>query len=85
MKDGELSGIILKQPRRFGREAYLKAREGGAKPEKQEYWIPIPSRHLYADKIVNMNLTYIAEKPSPEAVEQFLAAQLPLESKLGKL
>jgi hypothetical protein len=89
LKDGQLSGIILKQPRRFNRDLYLKAKDAGDKPEKKDYWIPIPSQHLYffADKIINMNLSYITEKiASPAAVEQFLAEELrPLTDEFGKL
>ena len=91
MKEGELSGIILQKPRRFDRDPYLKAKNEGAKPEKKEYWISIPSQHLYffADKIVNMNLSYVTvagTKASSAAVEKFLAEEFsPLTKSLGKL
>jgi len=91
MKEGELSGIILQKPRRFDRDPYLKAKNEGAKPEKKEYWISIPSQHLYffADKIVNMNLSYVTvagTKASLAAVEKFLAEEFsPLTKSLGKL
>ena len=91
MKEGELSGIILQKPRRFDRDPYLKAKNEGAKPEKKEYWISIPSQHLYffVDKIVNMNLSYVTvagTKASSAAVEKFLAEEFsPLTKSLGKL
>lgn len=91
LKDGELSGIILQKPRRFGRDAYLKAKAEGTNPEKKDYWVPIPSQHLYffSEKIVNMNLSYVTvagQVASPEAVEKFLAEEFsPLAESLGKL
>jgi hypothetical protein len=66
VQDGKLSGIILDQPRRFERKLYLQAKDdakqGGKPPDKKDYWIPIPSENLYffADKILNMNLTYLS-------------------------
>jgi hypothetical protein len=83
LKDGELSGIILKKPFRFDRPAYLKAREDAAKqdePKKVDlkvFWRSIPSQHLYffADKILNLNLTYLTtseEGTNPAAFKKFL-------------
>jgi hypothetical protein len=91
MKEGELSGIILQKPRRFDRDRYMKAKSEGVKPEKNDYWISIPSQHLYffPDKIVNMNLSYVTvagQIASPAAVEKFLAEEFsPLTERLGKL
>ncbi len=91
LKEGELSGIILQKPRRFNRDAYLKAKGDGTNPEKKDYWVSIPSQHLYffADKIVHMNLSYVTvagKMASPAAVEKFLAEEFsPLTESLGKL
>jgi hypothetical protein len=88
LKEGELSGVILSKPRRFNRAPYLKEKEAGRSPEKKNYWISIPSRHLYffADKIVNMNLTYLTETATPVQVEQFLEGEVsPLTDEFGKL
>ncbi len=88
LKDGQLSGIILKKPRRFNRDQYLKAKAAGETPDKNAYWVAIPSQHLYffADKILNMNLTYVTEKVASTAVEQFLAEELaPLSDEFGRL
>lgn len=91
LKEGELSGIILQKPMRFNRGAYVKAKDEGKNPEKKEYWIPIPSQHLYffADKILNMNLSYVTvsgRAASAAAVEKFLAEEFsPLTESLGKL
>lgn len=95
LKEGQLTGIILKDPRRFNRDQYHQKKESylanpeGPKPEKKDFWIQIPSQHLYffADKILNMNLTYVTETISSNAaVEQFLADILSgLTKELGKL
>jgi hypothetical protein len=79
LKDGELSGIILQNPRRFDRPRYIKAKEEAekkaeAKPvEPKDYWRKIPSESLYffADKILNINLTYL----NPKSVKTFLAQE----------
>jgi hypothetical protein len=80
LKEGELAGVILEQPRRFNREPFHKAKSEGQAVEKKDYWVPIPSRHMYffAEKILNMNLTYITASPlitDPAAVKDFLAAE----------
>ncbi len=80
LKDGELSGIILDKPRRFNRALFHKAKDEGKMPEKKDYWISIPSKHMYffVDKILNMNLTYITtstEITDSTAVEKFLTAE----------
>lgn len=91
LKDGQLSGIILRSPRRFDRQPYLKAKEAGSKPNKDDYWIKIPSRNLIflADKIFNMNVSFVpapAEIEDSASVENFLADEFsPLEKSLGKL
>ena len=61
LSEGELSGIILQDPRRFNRKSYLEEKAKGAKPNKEEYWVSIPSELMYffADKIVNLNLSYV--------------------------
>ncbi len=75
VQDGKLSGIILHKPRRFERTLYLKAKDeekqGGKKPDRKDYWIPIPSENLYffPDKILNMNLTYLSPAGTPASVD----------------
>lgn len=91
LKDGQLSGIILKSPKRFNRPQYLKTKEEGAKPNKKDYWTKIPSQNLIflADKIFNMNISFIpapAEIEDSVSVENFLVEEFsPLEKSLGKL
>jgi hypothetical protein len=81
LKDGELSGIILTNPKRFNRKPYLKEKEEGRQPDKKDYWVSIPSAHLYffAEKILNINLSYInlsGQVTDSSAVERFLAEQI---------
>lgn len=84
---GELSGIILREPRRFNRDAYKSERDKGSNPNKNDFWVPIPSQHLYFffDKIVNMNLRYLAAKASPQAVQRFLTEEISFGRGLGEL
>ena len=68
-KDGALSGLFLKNPRRFDRARYLKEKEEwGITRPTNTFWRNIPSAKLYliADKIVNLNLNY--EPPRVEDV-----------------
>jgi hypothetical protein len=89
--DGELSGIILHEPRRFNKERYRKDRDEGKEPKKEAYWTDIPSQNLYffADKILNMNLTYVTDIrkiPSLAAADDYLARELrELTLRVGKL
>jgi len=91
LKDGQLSGIILRIPKRFDRQRYLKAKEAGDKPNKDDYWVIIPSQNLIflADKIFNMNVSFVPASSGVEdaaSVEKFLAdAFNPLRKDLGKL
>jgi hypothetical protein len=90
LKDGELSGLILRKPQRFDKKAYDKAKEQDKKPEPKEYWRPIPSQNLYffADKILNMNLTYLTASGAitdPSAVQKFLSDEIPLAQDAVKL
>lgn len=90
LKDGELSGIILQEPKRFDSAPYLKAKEEGKNPDKHTYWVPIPSQHLYffAEKILNMNLSYVTAggTASPVAVQKFLSEELSsVAQRLGKI
>jgi hypothetical protein len=60
-RNGQLTGIFLRNPKRFDRDSYLKAKTAGKTADKREYWQPIPSQHMYffVDKIVNINLSYM--------------------------
>jgi len=81
LRDGQLTGIILTKPKRFDRERYVRAREDGPKPNTDDYWTKIPSTSLYffADKIFNMNLTYVTESGTPvdpSAVQKLVQSEL---------
>jgi hypothetical protein len=74
---------------------YLQAKDevkhGGKDPEKQDYWISIPSENLYffPDKILNMNLTYLpptGTRADSAAVKNFIEEVLSRSaSDLGKV
>ena len=74
LDEGRLSGIILTDPFRFDRSAYLKQKEAGNKPDKNNYWTSIRSANLYffADKILNMNLRYA----NPAGMKEFIAEKI---------
>lgn len=81
LSGGELSGIILQEPRRFDRKSYLEDKASGAKPDKEKYWVSIPSKLMYffADKILNVNLTYLdlsGKAADTRNVEKYLQVQL---------
>lgn len=91
LRDGELSGILLKNPRRFDRQGYLKAKAesvSGQSPETKDYWRRIPSMNLYffAERILNLNLTYLTpsgQVQDVDAAQKFITKALP--PSLGKL
>lgn len=73
--DGSLSGLIVVEPFRYDRRAYLRDREAMVIRPKEDYWRPIPSANLYffAEKIVNLNLNYRSPEPTPELVSKALS------------
>ena len=74
-KDGDLSGLILGNPRRFDRDAHIRERERwGTARGNDFFWRKIPSAKLYlfATEILNLNLSY----ESPKASEDDLVRQL---------
>jgi hypothetical protein len=83
VKDGQLSGIFLRNPRRFNREGYVKEKEAGKKPEAKDFWKSIPSENLYffVEKIINMNLSY--KSPSKGAADVIAITRL-IADLLGK-
>jgi hypothetical protein len=81
LRDGQLTGIIWSKPKRFDRERYLRARGDDPKLKTDEYWTKIPSTSLYffADKIFNMNLTYVTESGAPvdtSAIQKLVQSEL---------
>jgi hypothetical protein len=59
-KDGELSGILLKEASRFDRRRHLKDQEAGKDSPLEQYWTPIPGANWYIphSKILNLNIRY---------------------------
>ncbi len=81
LKDGELSGIFISDPKRFNREKYIKDKENGRNPQKENYWVPILSNNFYffVEKILNINLTYVdlsGKVKDAAAVKKFLNQEL---------
>lgn len=72
--DGHLTGFLLKKARRFMRAEYKEDRNAGKTVDKGKYWRTIPGDSLYllADKISNLNLSYLAAKPLNELAEDTL-------------
>ena len=83
VKDGQLSGIFLRNPRRFNREVYVKDKEAGKKPTPKDYWKSIPSENLYffVEKIINMNLSY---KSPSKGIAEIAAITKMIAELLGK-
>ena len=69
--NGELSGLLLTEPRRFDRQGYLEAKRNDSTANAVSFWRTIPGRNMYVprDKILNMNLRY----PKPDETGKTLA------------
>lgn len=80
--DGKLSGVILVDPKRFDRPAYLSDKEKGTQKDKESYWKPIPSARIYmlADKIVNLNVNYSQNTPAADIVKRYVETRIPKAS-----
>lgn len=67
--DGELSGLLLKDFRRFRSTQLEEDRKAGLDPDPADYWADIPGANFYlpADKIANLNIRY--EEPMGELVK----------------
>jgi hypothetical protein len=63
--DGELSGLLLKDIKRFRFTQLEDDRKAGLKPISADYWTAIPGANFYlpADKIANLNIRY---EPMPK-------------------
>jgi hypothetical protein len=70
-REGDLSGLLLKNCKRFRYAQLQEDRQRAEKPiETQKYWTPIPGANFYisSDKIVTLNIRY--EPPPGELVQQ---------------
>lgn len=67
--DGELSGVLLKDFRRFRSTQLEEDRKAGLHPNPDAYWAEIPGANFYlpAEKIANLNIRY--EAPLDELVK----------------
>lgn len=77
-KDGQLSGLILTEAKRYARDAYLEDKKKG-EVSKENYWRAIPGSKFYilADKILNLNLSYEpTQEPTPKAMAELISKQL---------
>jgi hypothetical protein len=72
--NGSLTGFLLKKARRFLRAEYKDDMKEGKPVAKEKYWRTIPGDSLYllADKISNLNFSYLAAKPLNEVAEDAL-------------
>lgn len=67
--DGELSGLLLTECKRYRFQHLEDDRKAGLKPNPNEYWKHIPGAKLYlfAERISNLNIRY--ETPELELLE----------------
>ena len=83
-------------PKRSDREqylvakaSYLETKDPSLKPKTENYWVKIPSNHMYffADKIYNMNLTYVTDAGGAldptEVLKRYIGSELGLSIKAG--
>jgi hypothetical protein len=59
--DGRLTGFLMKKARRFLRSEYTNDRKAKNAGPKEKYWRTIPGESLYllADKVSNLNFSYL--------------------------
>jgi hypothetical protein len=77
--DGSLTGLFLRNPKRFDRPRYLKERaEWGVTRSIEKFWRPIPSAKLYliGSQIVNLNLNYEPSSASTDVLNKYIAEYL---------
>lgn len=63
--DGELSGLLLTDFKRFRFHELKEARKAGLDPDAADYWKEIPGANFYlpAEKIANLNIRYESREP----------------------
>jgi hypothetical protein len=76
--DGRLTGVILTDAVRFDRRSFLQDKDAMRTTETEAYWKEVPGDKLYvfADKIVDLNLSYESPEPPDEVLEKFLSRRL---------
>lgn len=65
-KEGMLTGVMLKQARRFDRRRYLQDEAAAKLPKAERYWKEIPSHNLFLpyETFLSLNIRY---EPKPSA------------------
>jgi hypothetical protein len=68
-EEGNLSGLLLKDLKRFGRSRFEEDRKAGLKPDSRDYWAKVPGANFYlpGEKLANLNIRY--ETPPDELIE----------------
>jgi hypothetical protein len=76
--EGKLTGVILTEAVRFDRRSFLQDKDAMRSTETEAYWKEVPGDKLYvfADKIVDLNLSYESPEPSQAVLERFLSRRL---------
>src|SRR5262249_55835267 len=75
--DGELTGILLGEACRFDRKKYDADRANGNPKGVDEYWRKISGHSFYliGEKILNLNVTHVAQTPIVTIAEETLKSQ----------
>jgi hypothetical protein len=73
-RDSHLTGILIKNTRRFDRDGYNRDRSEKKAGPTENYWRKIPGDTLYmlADKILNLNINYVPEERLDSLAEKNL-------------
>jgi hypothetical protein len=76
-KESALAGVIITEAKRFTRDAYHTDKLTKA-VNKEEYWRTIPGTkfYIFADKILNLNLSYEGPEPPPKVMEEVISRRL---------
>jgi hypothetical protein len=69
--EGRLMGILMKNARRYLRAEFLEDRKANKDRPRESYWRAIPGESFYliADKISNLNLSYLPQEPLAELAQ----------------
>ncbi len=75
---GDLQSVTLRNPRRFRRDEYLKARESGVNAKIDDFWKAIPGELfvIVASEISTLNVRHIPAAPDLAARYPDIAAEL---------
>jgi hypothetical protein len=73
-RNSRLTGILIKNTRKFNRDAYNHDRKDKKAGPTETYWRKVKGDSLYmiTDKILNLNITYLPEAPLDTLAEKNL-------------